>query len=274
LRDEIKTLSREGYLKEFVGNDRSKRPLPADQGKGGANPPLEIRTILGGPSGGESGRKRKAAIREAQHEPDGQGMYSLHLDENSPKLEFTEKEATGVRHPHNDALVVALTIANAKVHRILVDGGSSADVLSTTAFDAMRLGSEHLKPSLTPLVGFGGEKVSPRGSVELPVTFGEGLHAITRMINFLVVDCVPAYNAILGRPTLHGLKAVASTYHQVLKFPTEKGIGAVYGEQKMSRECYFMALKNIDRRIQATPASGYGRGRAHEEASFPLPMEI
>ncbi|MDV3187758.1 MAG: hypothetical protein Q8836_02620, partial [Sweet potato little leaf phytoplasma] len=63
-----------------------------------------------------------------------------------------------------------------------------------------------------------------------------------------------------------------STYHQVLKFPTEKGIGAVYGEQKMSRECYFMALKNVDRRIQTKSAQGDSQGRAFEGASYPHPI--
>lgn len=118
-----------------------------------------------------------------------------------------------------------------------------------------------MRPRPTPLVGFEGEKVSPEGSIELPVTFGEGRQMVTKMVNFLVVDCILAYNAILERPTLHELKAVASTYHQILKFPTKNSVGAVYGEQKTSRECYFTALKETERKAKTVPCSDNSLGR-------------
>uniref|UniRef100_A0A2N9FPR8 Integrase catalytic domain-containing protein n=1 Tax=Fagus sylvatica TaxID=28930 RepID=A0A2N9FPR8_FAGSY len=51
-----------------------------------------------------------------------------------------------------------------------------------------------------------------------------------------------AYNAIIGRPTLNRLRAVTSTYHLLLKFPTEHGIGEVRGDQVAARECYLASL--------------------------------
>ena len=52
-----------------------------------------------------------------------------------------------------------------------------------------------------------------------------------------------AYNAILGRLGLNVLRAVVSTYHLKLKFPTSQGIGEVRGDQALARHCYNIALQ-------------------------------
>lgn len=157
---------------------------------------------------------------------------------NDLQISFSEEDAAQLHQPHNDALVVSLNIVNIKVHRVLVDGGSSANVLSLSVFNAMRLGWERLRSRLNPLVGFGGHEVYPEGSIELSVTFGDGMTCVTAMVNFLVVDDKSIYNAVLGRPTLHQMRAVPSTYYQVMKFPTPGGVGVIRGEQLISRECY------------------------------------
>ncbi|GFZ16176.1 hypothetical protein Acr_25g0005850 [Actinidia rufa] len=61
--------------------------------------------------------------------------------------------------------------------------------------------------------------------------------------DFIVVDCPSPYNAILGRPTLGGIKAITSTYHLKMKFPTLTGIGEVKGDQKVARQCFISAMK-------------------------------
>ena len=71
----------------------------------------------------------------------------------------------------------------------------------------------------------------PLGTVTLPVTVGDYLQQITKDIAFLVVDCSSAYYAILGRPTLNSWKAVTSTYHLMIKFPTDYEVGELRGNQ-------------------------------------------
>ncbi|GFZ09950.1 hypothetical protein Acr_21g0005490 [Actinidia rufa] len=61
--------------------------------------------------------------------------------------------------------------------------------------------------------------------------------------DFIVVDCPSPYNAILGRPTLGGIKAITSTYHLKMKSPTLTGIGEVKGNQKVVRQCFISAMK-------------------------------
>ena len=68
-------------------------------------------------------------------------------------------------------------------------------------------------------------------------------------MNFLVVDCSSSYNAIIGRPPLNSWKAVTSTYHLSVKFPTEHRVGQVQGDQLAARECY-LAMLAMDEQVQ------------------------
>ena len=99
-------------------------------------------------------------------------------------------------------------------------------------------------PTNAPLVGFGGTRGHPLGVVTLLVTVKDYLQQITRDVTFIVVDCLIAYNAILGRPTLNSWKAV--TYHLMIKFPIEYGVGKVKWDQVVARECYVAMLEMDD----------------------------
>ena len=89
------------------------------------------------------------------------------------------------------------------MHRVLVDNGSSTDILYYSEFQQMRIDRERLIPTNAPLVGFGGTRVFLVGTVTLSVMVGNYLQQITKDVTFLVVDCSSAYNVILGRPTLN-----------------------------------------------------------------------
>ena len=95
----------------------------------------------------------------------------------------------------------------------------------------MRINKEWLVPTNAPLVGFRGTKVYPIGVVTLLVTVSDYPQQITKDVTFFVVDYSSAYNAILGRPTLNSWKAIISTYHLMIKFPTKYGVGEVCGYQ-------------------------------------------
>ena len=52
---------------------------------------------------------------------------------------FLDEDFAGVLQLYTDALVVTLTIANQNVHHILVDNGSSIDILYWFAFKKLDL---------------------------------------------------------------------------------------------------------------------------------------
>ena len=110
----------------------------------------------------------------------------------------------------------------------------------------MRIDRERLIPTNAPLVGFGGTKVFPLGAITIFVMAGNYPQQITRDITFFVVDCSSAYNAILRRPTLNSWKAATSTYHLMIKFPIEYGVGELRGSQVATRECYIAMLEMDD----------------------------
>ena len=123
-------------------------------------------------------------------------------------MAFNEDDASGVHFPHNDALVVEAMIDNHMVCRILVDNGSSVDLLYSDCLEKMEIPKKQL------------EKTS-----RLPITAGEKPRQATTMANFVVIRGGCQYNAKIGRPTLQALRAVTSVYHRKVKFPIPNGIG-------------------------------------------------
>ena len=86
---------------------------------------------------------------------------------------FSEEDARCIHHSYDDALIVSIWIGDYNTHQVLVDNGSSTDILYYPAFQQMRINREHLVPTNAPLVGFRGTKVYPLGAFTLPVTVGD-----------------------------------------------------------------------------------------------------
>lgn len=99
------------------------------------------------------------------------------------------------------------------------------DVLFQSAYDQMGLPPDI--PINPPFYGFSGHSVHLSERVELLVTADSHPAQATMLTNFLVVDTLNVYNAIIGRLTLNALRVVANTYHLALKFLTPVGVGVV-----------------------------------------------
>ncbi|XP_075504408.1 uncharacterized protein LOC142541838 [Primulina tabacum] len=160
--------------------------------------------ILGGSTDGDSNRTRKGRSRRECLEVEG-------ARRNEAIFSFGPEDLRGVGLPHNDAL--------------------------------MDLQGYHLEAVETALFGFAGHMVYPEGEIMLPLTLGSQDLKRTVMTSFTVVDSPSSYNIILGRPAMNELRAVASTYHQKIKFPVGARVGEVRGDQPSSRKCYVEAVR-------------------------------
>ena len=162
-------------------------------------------------------------------------------------ITFKESDAYLVHHPHCDALVIKAMMTNNNVHRILVDNGSSVDILYYQAFQRMGLRDSDLRPSPNPIYDFTRDSVVPVGVITLPLTMGEYPKESCIMADFLVIDQPSAFNVVLGRPSLRALKVITSIYHLLIKFPTPNEVGQVRGNQEEVRSCYNQAVRSASR---------------------------
>ena len=53
---------------------------------------------------------------------------------DGPAISFTEEDARQLHHPHDNALVVSLSIASFNTRQVLVDNGSSTNIVYYLAF--------------------------------------------------------------------------------------------------------------------------------------------
>ena len=107
-------------------------------------------------------------------------------------ITFSDSDLDGCQHPHDYPLAIRAVVANKTIQQVLVDNGSSADIIFASAFDNMGIGREKLEPTSTHLRGFFGEKVLHMGSIQLVLTLGDPLCQATTTVRFLIVDAPSA----------------------------------------------------------------------------------
>ncbi|KAJ8423699.1 hypothetical protein Cgig2_003383 [Carnegiea gigantea] len=116
------------------------------------------------------------------------------------------KEAPRFASPNNYPLVVEMKITSAIVRRILINTGSSVDIITWDCLKKLMYRVRDIVPLVHPILGFGGQEVNPTRMIRLPICFGDKLKSKNLEVDLLVVDAPTAYNMVLGRPTLHKKK--------------------------------------------------------------------
>jgi hypothetical protein len=189
----------------------------------------DINTIAGGFTGGgeSNSAQRNHAMSLASGEVLSIARPPKSQRREAPLIVFTDEDLQSIAFLHNDALVVTLLISNYNIHKVLIDIGSSADILFMGTSEKMAIDKGRILPMTASLVGFSGEKVRPMGAISFLVTVGFELVQLTVMIDFIIVNKPSAYHAIIGRPALNALRAVVSTPYLAMKFPTKLGVGVV-----------------------------------------------
>ncbi|XP_074290632.1 uncharacterized protein LOC141617345 [Silene latifolia] len=115
------------------------------------------------------------------------------LDNPNPRKDHTKWCIPNV---HHDGLVLSMQIGTANVRRILVDGGSSVNLIMLDVLKAMKIKDDQITRKSSVFVGFNGETKSTLGEIYLP-TYEEG---VATYEIFGVLDCLSSYNVILRRP--------------------------------------------------------------------------
>jgi hypothetical protein len=110
-------------------------------------------------------------------------------------ITFTEADLKLKRYPQEDPIVIRVVLGrNTKyllgndVGGILVDNGSSADIITYELFKRMEFRDDQLQKTSKPLYGFDNKKVEDLGTIEMNVSLGTGALMRTKMVTFDLVD--------------------------------------------------------------------------------------
>ena len=138
LKEQTEELIRKGKLQQYVKKGDSSKYGKKDQHEGSQRdedhpPPSphsvlgEIKTITGGPTTGGSFRSlRKSHQRRVNSV---HSLPPLKQRRTNQDMCFSEEDARGVKQPHNDHLVIMIMIEGFNTRKVLVDNGSSADII-------------------------------------------------------------------------------------------------------------------------------------------------
>ena len=113
-----------------------------------------------------------------------------------PTLSFLEEDKIGTTQPYDDALLITLRIGDYVVKRVMVDGGSAAEIMYLDLYKGLKLKPENLMPYSSSLMSFDGKLVIPKGIIRLPIQ--TGLEIVE--VNFIIVDTYSPYTTIIARP--------------------------------------------------------------------------
>ncbi|XP_050889235.1 uncharacterized protein LOC127094446 [Lathyrus oleraceus] len=128
----------------------------------------------------------------------------------SKYLGFNEAELTAEGHNYNKALHISVTCTNALILWVLVDTGSSLNVLPKSILSQLQYEEPKMRASTLIVRAFNGSQREVIREVDLPICVGSHQFNIT----FQVMDIHPTYSYLLEWPWIHATGAVTSILHQ------------------------------------------------------------
>ncbi|XP_070046701.1 uncharacterized protein [Nicotiana tomentosiformis] len=148
-------------------------------------------------------------------------------------LSFKDEDTKGIVQPHNNALIISVLINKSRIKNVLIDPGSSANIIRSRVVEQLGL-QDQIVPVVRVLNGFNMACKTTKGEITLSVN----VVGTVQEAKFYVIEGDMRRNALFGRQWIHNMRAVPSTLHQVLKFPTPGGVQIVYGEQLAAKEMF------------------------------------
>nr|XP_016437581.1 PREDICTED: uncharacterized protein LOC107763605 [Nicotiana tabacum] len=239
LRQEVVRMLNQGFLKELL-SDKGKLSFPRgrEHPQGLPRPPSPTRTInmiIGDGNDSAINHVKFTTTYKLK-----QTIAHERYDDFEDSITFNKSDTDGLSFPHYDALVITLRIADTDVKRIMVDDGSGACIVYPRVLALMGL-EDKIIPCCITLTGFNNAVERTSGEIKLPVLAGGVIMETT----FHVMNLETAYNAIIGRLWIHAMRAVPSSFYQVIKFPTPWGVFSIRGEPRTAQEYYKIAQDHM-----------------------------
>jgi hypothetical protein len=130
---------------------------------------------------------------------------------------------------------------------MLMDGGSSLNILYAHTLRLLGIGLDQLRPNTTSFHGVApGKRIQPLGQTDLPVWFGTPDNFRKETLTFEVVGFRGTYHAILGRPCYAKFMAVPNYTYLKMKMPGPKGVITVGSSIEHAFDCDIECVEHAE----------------------------
>ncbi|XP_070012940.1 uncharacterized protein [Nicotiana sylvestris] len=163
LQGEVDHLLKQGYLTELFSEKGKQAYMKNRQDP--PKPPSPKRTVNIISGGEEINGVTNTAANKVSKVTITHGKRVRHvLEEES--ITFDDADADGVLTPHNDALVISLLVHDTNVKRVLINPGSSVNIILLRVLHEMQA-ADKLVPKAHTLSGFDNSSVVTKGEIIL-----------------------------------------------------------------------------------------------------------
>jgi hypothetical protein len=183
-----------------------------------------------------SARHRKQERREVYSVKVAAPVY---LDWSNKPINFDQGDHPDcVPSPGRYLLVVDPVIGNARLIKVLMDGGSSLNIIYAETLKLLGIDLSTIRAGAVPFHGIVPRKrVLPLGQLDLPVCFRTPSNFRRETLTFEVVGFRGTYHAVLGRPCYAMFMAVLNYTYLKLKMPGPNGVITVGSTYRHAYEC-------------------------------------
>ncbi|XP_068504519.1 uncharacterized protein [Phaseolus vulgaris] len=163
LGHQLAELVKSGFLADYLREPQGDRASGSQTGEQQHEVPVhgEVQTIAGGFSGGGCTASQRRRYARSVMAIDA--VNKSHYPEVD--IVFRKADLRDVVPHDNNPVVISLITAERRVHRVLVDQGSSADVMFWPTFNKLQLSLDQLRPYTGCLYGFAGDQVEVWGYI-------------------------------------------------------------------------------------------------------------
>jgi hypothetical protein len=163
----------------------------------------------------------------------------VYLDWSDKPITFDQGDHPDrVPSPGKYPLVVDPVIGNVRLTKVLMDGGSSLNIIYAETLGLPRIDLSSVWVGAAPFHGIiPGKRVQPLGQLNLPVCFGTPSNFRKETLTFEVVGFRGTYHAVLGRPCYAKFMAVPNYTYLKLKMTCPNGVITVSSTYRHVYEC-------------------------------------
>jgi hypothetical protein len=164
---------------------------------------------------------------------------SVYLDWSDKPITFDQGDHPDcVPSPGKYPLVVDPVIGNARLTKVLMDGGSSLNIIYAETLRLLEIILSTIRAGAVPFHRIiPGKRVQPLGQLDLLVCFGTPSNFRRETLTFEVVEFRGTYHAVLGRLCYAKFMVVPNYTYLKLKMPGPNGVITVGSMYRHAYEC-------------------------------------